>query len=184
MTYHSRAHRSRRRGATTVELAFVIGVLLILIFGIIEFCRLCYMLHIANNAARDAARYAVVHADGGTLPGDPQSISQTNLQDLVKFGQFTYGSPATTVTVGPGMAGMHTSIAGYDAVIFSVDPAGLNETPPVVRPMPGNPPWNTALFGQKIAVRITGEYRPVLPSLLLLAPNIPFQVTVVYSSEG
>jgi len=56
-------------GATAVELAIVLPLLVLLIFAIIEFSLLLYNKAIITNAAREGARYGVVwapHDDDGT----------------------------------------------------------------------------------------------------------------------
>jgi hypothetical protein len=58
MTYDERPHRNRRyRGQTLVEFALTLPVLLLLIFGIIEFGRAFQAWITLENAAREAARY-------------------------------------------------------------------------------------------------------------------------------
>ena len=51
-------------------MAFVSILLFMMLFGILEYCRLLYVLHLASNAARDAARFAAVHTGGPTMPSD------------------------------------------------------------------------------------------------------------------
>jgi hypothetical protein len=53
-----RSHHNRRRGQTLVEFAAVLPILLIMIFGIIEFGRMFQAWVSLQNAARAAARYA------------------------------------------------------------------------------------------------------------------------------
>jgi len=178
MIYQPRRRRQQRRGATSVEMAFVALVLFMLIFGIFEYCRFLFMLHLTNNAARDAVRYAVVHTSGGTLPGDPLTISDSDIISIARTGMIG------TQSVGSGLAGMDANIEGLNISVFAVDMAALSQSPPVIQPDPSNPNWTSAGFGQMIAVRMTGNYRPALPSLFWLSNTIPFQVTVMYGSEG
>ena len=56
----------KRKGVSTVELSVVSILLFMTLFGIFEYCRLLYVTHVANNAARDTVRYAVVHTGGVT----------------------------------------------------------------------------------------------------------------------
>jgi hypothetical protein len=53
-----------RRGATTVELAMVLPVFLIFLFGLIEFGRLQLVINVMRNGARQSARYGAT--DGVT----------------------------------------------------------------------------------------------------------------------
>jgi Flp pilus assembly protein TadG len=169
--------RSRRRGATTVEMAFVSILLFLFLFGIFEYCRLLFVMHVTQNAARDTARFAAVHTSGGTMPGDPATISQSDLINLMNTGQI-----GTTV-FGSGMCGMQGNIQGMTVTVFTVDPVALAQTPPVIQPLAGSD-WTTGSFGQNIAVQITGNYQPVLPSLLFMNSSIPIQITVMVSTEA
>jgi Flp pilus assembly protein TadG len=169
----------QRRGATVVEFSIVCVILFLFLFGIFEYCRYLFILDITTNAARDAARYAAVHTNGPTMPGDPSSITTSNLTNLVTTG--TIG----TLTVGPGMAGMQGNLSSYNVQIFAADPNGLAQKPPVVIPNQSNGgAWNTAAYEQPIAVVVTGNYQPFLPTLLFLPASIPVQVTVMVSSEA
>jgi TadE-like protein len=64
---------SRRRGQALVEFALVVPVLFLLFLGIVETGRLVFYLHTLNNAAREGARYAIVHGENalGGCPSGP-----------------------------------------------------------------------------------------------------------------
>ncbi|MCE9534076.1 MAG: pilus assembly protein [Planctomycetes bacterium] len=168
---------NRRRGATTVEMALVSILLFMMLFGIFEYCRLLYVIHVVNNSARDTARFAVVHTNGGTMSGEPIAISASDLDAIVRTGQLG------PLFVGSGFAGMELNIEDLAVEIFAVDPAGLSQSPPVIQAIP-NKAWDSASFGQKIAVRVSGNYRPVLPTLLFMNSTIPIQITALSSSEA
>ena len=173
--------KNRRRGAATVEMAFVSVLLFMLLFGIFEYCRFLFVLHVSNNAARDAVRYAVVRTGGvGTMSGDPLTVSEADIVSICTFGTIQGQN------VGSGMSNMENNIVGYAVDVFAVDPDGLLLTPPVIQPKPGSPlpGWNDAAFGEKIAVQITGTYQPIVPNLLMMNASIPFKVVVMYSSEA
>jgi Flp pilus assembly protein TadG len=57
----------RRRGAAAVEFAVVAPILLIMIFGMIDFGRMIMVQQLLNDAAREGARTAVV---GGSSAAD------------------------------------------------------------------------------------------------------------------
>jgi Flp pilus assembly protein TadG len=61
-----RSKRKRRRGAEILEMAIVLPLFLLLVFGIIEFGRLMIVLEIVTNAAREGARRAVVAGSNDT----------------------------------------------------------------------------------------------------------------------
>jgi Flp pilus assembly protein TadG len=72
-----------RRGASIVEFALVCGFCLMLLLGVIDFGRILYVNHLLTNAAREGARYAVVHTNDLTT-ADIQNYVRTKLvnQDL------------------------------------------------------------------------------------------------------
>jgi len=167
----------RRSGATTVEFAMVAIMLFLMLFGIFEYGRFLFVYHLTTNAARDAARFAVVHTGGGTMSGEPTTVTTADVQEVWRTGTFngqTYGS---------GMCGMENQITGYVVNVFAVPDASLYATPPDLNPV-GKPAWNTATFHQQIAVQVTGSYQPVVPNLIGMSSSVPFTVTVLMGSEA
>jgi Flp pilus assembly protein TadG len=53
--------QARRRGTSIPEAAIVIGLCLLILFGIYEYGRFLMMKTLLDNAAREASRFAVVH---------------------------------------------------------------------------------------------------------------------------
>ena len=161
-----RKRSERRRGLTIVETTFVLSIALMFLFGIFEYGRYLMVLHTTNNAAREGARYAVVHT------GDNTTLSQV------------------VAVVNGKMAGVNTQISGYNVNVFTADPSGIYNSgsgtaiyPPNITPLAGSS-WNSATYGSPIAVTITGNYQPVLPSFLFLNANLPIQVTAMMNSEA
>jgi len=167
----------RRDGATTVEFAFVAILLFLMLFGIFEYGRFLFVYHITTNAARDAARFAAVKTGGGTMPGEPTSVSTADVQEVWRSGMFNGQA------YGTGMCGMENQITGYVVNVFAVPDASLYATPPDLTPT-GKPAWNTATFHQQIAVQVTGSYKPVVPNLIGMNSSVPFTVTVLMGSEA
>jgi Flp pilus assembly protein TadG len=174
------ARAARRKGMTLVESVLVMTVFLMLLFGMFEYCRFLLVLHVTNNAARDGARYAAVR-----VSTDITQVAAVR-QDVVNY---------TTHRMG----GVQKNIEGFRVAVFAVDPAGLDLTPPVVRPKtrttgvfpdPFNPndpnafSWNTAAYPERVAVTIDGTYRPILPAFLFMPSTIPINVTSHMASEG
>jgi Flp pilus assembly protein TadG len=160
----------RRSGATTVEVAVVMSVFLMFLFGIFEYCRYLMMLHVTTNAARDGARYAVVNV------GKPSTFDTTNYNDGVTNFISIRGYVDDKAT------GVKQMITGFTVTTFACDSAQMNQSPPVVAAKPGA--WNQAQFGERIAVRITGTYTTVLPTFLLMGATIPVNVVATMGSEG
>lgn len=67
-----RRHSQRRQiGQALVEFAVIIPIFLTLMYAVIEFGRFIYMVQILNNAAREGARYAIVHGEASFCPSGP-----------------------------------------------------------------------------------------------------------------
>ena len=186
-----RTRPTRRRGATLVESALVLGVFLLVLLGIFEYCRFLMVLHVANNAARDGARYAAV------------SVSCRPDQVAAKKAEV---EAYTTARMG----GVDRHLGGYQVAVYSCDSSGFGTSPPKVVPKSspagqtvdpfrpsssGSNPvadWNAAAFTERVAVTVRGTYRPVAPlgidlgwlKLSIIPDAIPVTVTAVMGSEG
>ncbi|HEY1377598.1 MAG TPA: TadE/TadG family type IV pilus assembly protein [Gemmataceae bacterium] len=144
-----------RRGATAVETAVVITVALLFIFGILEYARLVYFFHVADNAAREGARYAVVHTGDGTTTAQVQAV------------------------VTAAMAGQQSSLSAgtFTVSVYSADP----NTGAAV----ANTAWTDAPFGGSIAVEVKGTYKFILPTFLRFSgPTMPVKVRSLMTSEA
>lgn len=66
--------RSSTRAQALAEFALVAPLFFLMLFALIDFGRYVYYVQILNNAAREGARYAIVHGSNG-LPssGPPES---------------------------------------------------------------------------------------------------------------
>lgn len=146
--------RRARGGQALVEAAIVLPMVILFIFGLLEYGRFLMTLHLVNNAAREACRYAVAH----TQP--------------VVLGGTTYGNSTTDVTntFSQYMAGQ--SLTSQSVTVYLSDTLG-NST--------GT--WTNASAGQSICVRVTGNYSVLMASLLSLPATIPFDVKAVMRTE-
>lgn len=72
-----RGHRRRDRGAAAVEAALVIPLLLLLVFGIIDFGRMLNYQIKVTEAAREGARALSLGADARTRVNTVMDISPT-----------------------------------------------------------------------------------------------------------
>jgi len=95
--------RRNERGATIVEAALVIPILLMFIIGILEFGRAYNEYQVVTNAAREAARYAVAPSAGssGQLPGT-SAVQQVATDWLNSAGVTPSSAPAVTTNVPCG----------------------------------------------------------------------------------
>lgn len=69
MSHAVSSKRHRSRGQALVEFALVAPFFFLLLFSIIEFGRAVYYIQILNNAAREGARYAIVHGEKAIITG-------------------------------------------------------------------------------------------------------------------
>lgn len=116
--------RPRRRAATIVEAALVLPIMLLLLFGLFEYCRFIFLLQVAENAAREGARYAVVHTGDGTTTTDVQNTVRSRMfgRDIELSGmQITVDNvdpstgaliPNTTWTDAPFAGAVRVRITG------------------------------------------------------------------------
>jgi Flp pilus assembly protein TadG len=156
----------RRNAATIVEVTVMVAMLLMLLFGIIEYGRFLMARQVLESAAREGARYAVVHTYDKTT-ADVQNVTFDSL------------------------AGQQKQLEGFSKTSnIQVYRAGTDGNPVNSGNSwnHANNNWKDAVFAEPIAVRITGNYRPLLPSFLLIAVNssgtIPLQITAVMYSEA
>jgi Flp pilus assembly protein TadG len=136
-----------QRGAAAVEFAIVLPLLLIFIFGIIEFGILLYDKAIVTNASREGARTAILyHAPAGTSECMPATDVETVAENycathLINFSDAT----ALSVTVSPitvGAAGMTyrtvTVSYGYSFLVFPTILATFFSAGTIPDPIPLN----------------------------------------------
>lgn len=144
----------RRRGTTLVETAIVLSIAFLFIFGIFEYGRFVMTRQVMENAAREGARWAVAHTYDGTTAMVKSQVDQR-------------------------LSAARNQLADYDLnTSIEVYAADVNGDP-----IP-NRQWNDAPFANAIAVRITGNYQPVLPSFLFMNSSIQLQTRSVMMSEA
>jgi len=76
-----------QRGSTVVEFALVLPVLLLLLFGIVDFGIVLYDKAVITNASREAARAGVVYATPQPTVTQIQTVATNYCQsNLITFG--------------------------------------------------------------------------------------------------
>jgi len=167
-----RRRSPRRSGATLPETALVLGAFLMFLMGIFEYSRFLMILHVGNNAARSGARYASVNVDKPVNFNTVPDNGQLCIHDFVRAE----------------MGGVDTIIDSFSLSVFPCDNAQLFADPPVIVTKSGSPAWNDASFTERIAVRISGNYRPILPGFVFFYTGgsdvVPLNIAATASSEG
>ena len=88
-----------QRGASAVEFAIVLPLLVIFVFGIIEFGIIFYDKAMVTNASREAARKGILFRDPRVSVSEIQSVVDNYCSDkMITFGDST--SLTTTVPSG------------------------------------------------------------------------------------
>jgi len=83
--FKHKIQNARRRGQAVVEFALVLPLLLLLVFGAIEFGRVLLRLHLLTTAAREAARV-------GSLPNNVEADVQDKVDDVLEAAGMESGS--------------------------------------------------------------------------------------------
>ncbi|MGF1582878.1 MAG: TadE/TadG family type IV pilus assembly protein [Gemmataceae bacterium] len=164
----------KRHGAAMVEMTFVSLIFFMFLFGIVEYCRFLYVQQVITNACREGARFAIVH----TNIDDPDT---TDDEFVVQ----------TREIVERKLVGLQNGLENYALTIYRVDLQGnkvylLDENGDVVQENGDDvlAPANDAEFGEFIVVEITGDFEPILPSLLLMGNRIPISGKAFMNSEA
>lgn len=91
--------RQSQRGAAAVEFAVVLPLLLLLLFGIIEFTILLFDKALLTNASREGARAGIVFAQPRVPDATIQAVvSNYCASNLISFGNDTLPPPTVTRT--------------------------------------------------------------------------------------
>lgn len=123
-------HHGEPRGQALVEFAIVIPIFILIVVGIFDFGRVVWATSAVTNAAREAARYAIVHGgspDNACPVGPPgqetrvpaaspdcpyPSPSKESIREVVQDFAIAGGSPiVVTVCYGDGCSG-DTDVSG------------------------------------------------------------------------
>lgn len=99
--------RRGEQGASAVEMAFSLLILLALLFGLMEMCLALYSYHFISDAAREGTRYAIVHGSTCLVSGVSCTVTAAQIQTYVKDLGYPGINPAnmtvtTTYSAFPG----------------------------------------------------------------------------------
>ncbi len=94
MIYSHKKTINNQEGAAMIEFAIILPLLLLLIFGIIEFSLFLYNKQVITNAAREGARRGVImRSDRDVVAEDAEIIARVNefaRSYLITFGDDTF----------------------------------------------------------------------------------------------
>ena len=205
----ARARPAPRRGSAIVEAAIVLPIFLMFVFGVFEYGRFLLVLNVTTNAARDAARWAAVHANDqrtadSSVPGVPTSnytlygpVSDPRLTATTSpkpYPNAPYGAarkvysvPFVTTYAAVRMGPVANMLDRGAVWVFPADTAQLYTADTVrakVLPKAGTSSWKEATFTERIAVQILGDFKPILPTFLFMDAVVPVSVIGLSPSEG
>ncbi len=88
---------SDQRGSTAVEFALILPILVVLLFGIVEFGLILYNKAVITNASREGARYGIVFR-GPTVP----PVTCADITGIITT--YTSGNLVTFAPTVPGVS--------------------------------------------------------------------------------
>jgi Flp pilus assembly protein TadG len=147
---------ARRRGATVVEAALVLPIVMMFLIGILEYGRYVMMVQVLTNAAREGAHYALAHTEEVHISGS------------------TYGNTTADVINAVNKASAGQKLSGQSVTVYKSDASGNTNLGA----------WTDAASGEPICVRITGTFNFIVPKLLSLPTTKNVTVKSVMRSEG
>lgn len=153
----SRRTRLDHRGQALVEFALIAPLFFLLLFSIIEGARFILYYEMVNNAAREGARYAIVHGSNSSCPTGPMPALLVNPCDE-----------------GPDPNGDRVKAAVRDSAIrlattgdlFTRDPVWWTGSEPPKHCDTGNyPGLADNRRGNRVTVCVDYAYDPIFPVL-------------------
>jgi Flp pilus assembly protein TadG len=118
-------HLKREEGAAAIEFALLLPLLMLILFGIIEFGLVLYNQEVITNASREGARYGIVIGSPRPTTGQIQGVVNTYLTNAGLAGSAT-----VSVTGAQGASGNDLTVGVVYPYTFLVLPnfaAGLSD---------------------------------------------------------
>ena len=129
-----RALKKEQAGQGLVEFALILPLMLLLMWGIIEFGRLLVVYTEVSNAAREAVRYGVAH--GTDIASDPRYLDCEGIRDA--------GKAVTAITLLED---------DNFAIAYDRGGGGIFDT---------CPPSTQVGFGNRLIITVTQQIRPLI----------------------
>lgn len=104
-----KSEKLSQSGAVAMEFALVLPVLLLILFGIIEFSILFYNKAVITNASREGARYGITFI---TDPGALQGTHPTQAQIIARVDDYLRTASGNTMLITFGTENIGTVAAG------------------------------------------------------------------------
>ena len=164
MERRARMQNGRARGQSMVEMALVLPVFLLILFGVIDGVRLVYSNSMVSQAAREAARLAAVQARWiGPVTQDAGCV--TTAAGITSLKPGAHVCPADFATLkGNVVTAANSELVGVGTVpagsVFMRCDAAAASTPPTG--------WTDSTctsraIGDQVSVRLNLTYQPITP---------------------
>jgi Flp pilus assembly protein TadG len=124
----ARLFQGDERGALIVEFGLIVPILLLLVFGIVDFGRAYFTMNNLAAAVREGARYGAVLETPATAPW-PDSIKKRVVDFSYTFGGARLGTPNVTVAVNPDTTLTVTANYTFLTITPLVNLIGLDSIP-------------------------------------------------------
>jgi Flp pilus assembly protein TadG len=147
---------ARRRGVTLVETTMVISLMMLFLLGVFEYGRFIAVLQVVENATREGARMGIAHTNDKVTSDVVARITD-------KLAGVDYQLTNLQISVGGQI--LRPSKPG--------DVAGTAFTD-----------WTQASTTDGVAIVITAEYKPVVPTFLRMNSVIKLRAQSIMYSEG
>jgi Flp pilus assembly protein TadG len=123
-------HRTRSRGSTLIEFAFIAVTLLLVMFFAIELDRMLFVYTCLSDAAKAGARYAITHGNnrggsGVNGPSGPGADPPQVVTAVTNYARLMINPAALTVTVSYPDASNTTGSRVNVLVQYAYDPYTL-----------------------------------------------------------
>jgi hypothetical protein len=148
-----RAGKTRSSGQAMVEFALVAPMLFLLILGAIEAGRFVFYYEALNNAAREGARYAIVHGENSTSPSGPLPNGKVNHHDPT----------GSQIVARVREAALELATIGE---LIVHDPVWTNRQQADIHPSPGDASTGTNARGEYVTVFVDYTYRPLVAAVV------------------
>jgi hypothetical protein len=149
-----------------VEFALVIPIIFILIVGTVEAGRFIFYYELLNHAAREGARYAIVHGARSDCPSGPPPPGLVNPCDPSGANVKTAVRSAAMELVGAGELFVH-------------DPVWTSRGS-LSHPSPGDGSTGNNGRGELVTVFVDYEFDPIVAEYL----SVPILPTIGISAES
>jgi Flp pilus assembly protein TadG len=160
-----RQSRGRPRGQSLVEFALVFPVLMLMVFGLIDGGRLVYAYNTLSNAARDAARVAIVNQTA-TAPA-----SGTNTCDTTSADAWPQGCGVA--------AAQALSLSTSDVTVTYTNPLDGSTCVPLANP---SCIANLAV-GWQVTVTVSTSFQPLTPIAGTVIGSVPLSSSTTMPVE-